>query len=43
MSLFLLRQACAVGLTFETPMLRPWSERIAMHRIAVTTAIAEAG
>lgn len=43
MSLFLLRQACAVGLTFETPMLRRWNERIAMHRIAVTTVLAQAG
>lgn len=43
MSLFLLRQACAAGLTFETPMLRPWEERIAMHRAAVTTVLALAG
>lgn len=43
MSLFLLRHACAAGLTFETPMLRPWAERIAMHRIAVTTVLARAG
>ena len=43
MSLFLLRNACAAGLTFETPMLRPWNERIAMHRIAVTTVLAQAG
>ena len=41
MSLFLLRSACTVALTFETPMLRPWDERIAMHRIAVTTALQE--
>jgi predicted deacylase len=40
MSLFLLRQAAAAVLTFETPMLRPWNERIAMHRVAVTTAVA---
>ncbi len=40
MSLFLLRQTAAVGLTFETPLGRPWNDRIAMHRIAVTTAIA---
>ncbi len=39
MSLFLLRQACATALTFETPMLRPWNERIAMHRIALTTVL----
>jgi len=43
MSLFMLRQAAAVGLTFETPMLRPWNERIAMHRVAVTTVVAQAG
>jgi predicted deacylase len=43
MSLFLLRGATSVGLTFETPMLRPWAERIAMHRVAVATVIAHAG
>ena len=40
MSLFLLRGAAAACLTFETPMLRPWKERIAMHRVAVATTIA---
>ncbi len=39
-SLFLLRQATRVALTFETPMLRPWDLRIAMHRVAVTSVIA---
>jgi predicted deacylase len=43
MSLFLLRQAAAAALTFETPRKRPWAERVAMHRIAVTTVIAQAG
>jgi hypothetical protein len=43
MSLYLLRRSAATGLTFETPMLRPWSERIAMHRIAVTTVVSQAG
>jgi protein MpaA len=43
MSLFLVRRACQVGLTFETPMLRSWNERIVMHRIAVTTVLAQAG
>ena len=43
MSLFLLRQAAAAGLTFETPMLRGWDERIAIHRIALTTTLAKAG
>ncbi|GAC1414147.1 MAG: hypothetical protein NVSMB5_01700 [Candidatus Velthaea sp.] len=43
MSLFLLRQACAAALTFETPVMRAWDERIAMHRIAVTTALSRAG
>lgn len=43
MSLFLVRGACRVAVTFETPMPRPWPERIAMHRLAVTAAIAQAG
>jgi predicted deacylase len=43
MSLFLLRRAAAAALTFETPLQRAWDERIAMHRIAVTTVIAQAG
>jgi protein MpaA len=43
MSLYLLRRASAAGLTFETPMPRPWNERIAMHRIAVTTVVSQAG
>jgi hypothetical protein len=42
-SLYLLNRASAAGLTFETPMTRAWDERIAMHRIAVTTVLAEAG
>jgi protein MpaA len=43
MSLFLLRGATPVALTFESPKVRPWNERVAMHRIAVTTVLAEAG
>jgi predicted deacylase len=45
MSLFLLRRAATTALTFETPMLRPWPMRVAMHRLAVTTvtALAAAG
>jgi predicted deacylase len=43
MSLFLLRGAAAAALTFETPMLRPWDLRIASHRLAVTTVLAQAG
>jgi hypothetical protein len=43
MSLFMLRGAAARCLTFETPMLRPWNERIAMHRVAVSTVVAQAG
>ena len=43
MSLFLMRRAAQRVLTFETPMTRPWSERIAMHRIAVTTVVAQTG
>jgi predicted deacylase len=43
MTLFLLRQAAAAGVTFESPLQRAWSERIAMHRVAVTAVLAEAG
>ncbi len=43
MSLFLLRGTTPVALTFETPKRRGWNERLAMHRIAVTTVIAQAG
>jgi protein MpaA len=43
MSLFLARGAAARALTFETPRSRRWDERIEMHRIAVTTALANAG
>ncbi len=40
MTLFLLRRATPAALTFETPKTRPWDDRIAMHRVAVTTALA---
>jgi protein MpaA len=43
MSLFLVRGAAAHALTFETPRSRRWEERLEMHRIAVTTALANAG
>jgi protein MpaA len=43
MSLFLLRQAAAAVLTFESPRRRTWSERLAVHRVAVTTVIAGTG
>jgi len=43
LSLYLLQRAARATLTFETPMTRPWDERIAMHRIAVTSALSRAG
>ncbi len=39
-SIFMARRAADRSLTFESPRKRSFSERIAMHRIAVTTAIA---
>jgi hypothetical protein len=40
MTLFLLRQATPIGLTFETPRTQSWNDRLAMHRVAVTSTIA---
>lgn len=38
-NLFLLRHAAKRAMTFETPRKFKWDDRIAMHRVAVTTAI----
>jgi protein MpaA len=38
-SLYILKRAAKRALTLETPRMRPWEERIAMHRVAVVTAI----
>jgi protein MpaA len=38
-SLHMLRRAAKRALTLETPRVRPWEERIAMHRLAVVVAI----
>lgn len=43
LSLFMLRGASRAHLTFESPMTRPWDERIAMHRVAVSAVLARAG
>jgi hypothetical protein len=43
LSLLMARRAAAAVLTIETPRGRPWDDRIAMHRIALVTAIARAG
>ena len=39
-SLALLRRAARRSLTFETPRKRAWETRLAMHRVAVVTALA---
>jgi len=39
-NVFLLRHAARQVLTFESPRKRPWEERLAIHRVAVTSAIA---
>ncbi len=39
-SIALLRRAARRSLTFETPTSLPWNDRIAMHRVAVTSALA---
>jgi hypothetical protein len=39
-SLALMYRGTPAALTFETPRPRPWDERIAAHRVAVTTALA---
>ena len=38
-SIFRLRKAAKRSLTFESPARLPWDDRIAMHRIAVVTAL----
>ncbi len=38
-TLALMYRGAPAGLTFETPRPRPWDERIAAHRVAVTTAL----
>ncbi len=38
-SLYMLRRAARRALTLESPRTRPWTERIAIHRIAVVTAL----
>ena len=42
LSLFLLRGATRRYVTLETPRRRAWEERIAMHRVAVSAALAGA-
>ena len=42
LSLFMLRRAAKRYVTVETPRCRSWDDRVAMHRIAVVTATAEA-
>lgn len=39
-SLALMYRETPAALTFESPRPRPWEERIAAHRVAVTTALA---
>jgi len=38
-SIALLKRAASFALTLESPRSRPWDERIAMHRTAVTTIL----
>jgi protein MpaA len=38
-SIYLLKRAARFALTLETPRSRPWDDRIAMHRTAVTTIL----
>ncbi len=42
-NLFLLRNASKRAMTFESPRKLPWNDRIAMHRIAATSAIEQLG
>jgi len=41
LTMFLLRHGAKRALTFETPRRAAWDDRIAMHRIAVVTALAQ--
>jgi len=38
-SLYMLRRAAKRALTFESPRILPWQDRIAMHRLAVVVGI----
>lgn len=40
-SMFLLQGTARRSLTFESPRRLPWDERVAIHRIAVVTALSE--
>jgi len=42
LSLYLLRTATRRNVTLETPRTRAWGDRIAMHRIGVVAALAQA-
>ncbi len=39
-NLYMLRRAAKRAVTLETPRVRPWDERLAMHRVAVAIAVA---
>ncbi|MBV8246056.1 MAG: succinylglutamate desuccinylase/aspartoacylase family protein [Candidatus Eremiobacteraeota bacterium] len=39
-TMFISRKHAERAMTFESPMLRDWATRIAVHRVAVTSAIA---
>ncbi len=39
-SIYIARRAARRSLTFESPRKRSWNERIAMHRLAVTSVLA---
>jgi hypothetical protein len=39
-SIALMYRGTPAAMTFESPRTRPWDERIAAHRVAVTTALA---
>ncbi|GAC1300559.1 MAG: hypothetical protein NVSMB19_07300 [Vulcanimicrobiaceae bacterium] len=42
-SIYLLKRAARFALTLETPRTRPWEDRIAMHRTAVTAIVGALG
>jgi murein peptide amidase A len=42
-SIALMYRGTPAALTFESPVPRPWDERIAAHRVAVTAALAALG
>ncbi len=39
-SLYMLRRSARRAVTLESPRARPWTERLATHRVAVVTALA---